>query len=324
MVLFPIMINHIFKLFKPVLIYAHGAQAVVAGNFFRRIYKIPLVARLYGLCNMDIFLRRADLALGRIYWALPEILAFKVKADLYVITADGTVDPNFCRASGLGDRILLLRNGVDLPKSFHKSDRNELKKEEGIAPETKVIVFVGRLEDFKRVDRILSVSQKAKEYNQPWQFIIVGDGRERVFLEDWQRKYDLPVKFVGAVPHQHVWRYLAMADVFLSLHDLSSISNTLLEALAMQIPVVCARKGYGIEELIKDGATGYLVDDPDNPDEVIAKIGEAFLLRDSLRLTAVPLKSWEVRFEEEFTRIDEMMELRMRYRNTPEKRNLDG
>jgi len=291
------------------LLYAHSAPAVVVGSVFRLVYKTPLVARLYGISSPDSLLGDVPFSLRRFYWDFYEILALKVRANLYMITDDGTRGQEVLLKYGLSNQGLVLRNGVDVPERIQELPRVQLRRELGLHPEMHVITFVGRIECWKRPDRILKVALESRAQKRPWTFVLVGDGRDKVLLENQSKQYHLgrTIRFVGAVAHEEVWKHLLVSDVFLSLHDLSSISNTLLEALALDIPVVCSRKGEGIEELVIDGFSGYLVNEPDNAKAVIEAIDKGLRIPKSKISRLVDLQAWEDRLETEFSRIEDIL-----------------
>ena len=295
--------------FSVQLLYAHSAPAVVVGAFFRLLYKTPLVARLYGICSPDSILGEAPFSFKKLYFDLPEIFALKVRADLYVITDDGTRGREVLAKFGLVKQGLVLRNGVEVPPSLVNFPKNLLKEDLGLNSQMTVITFVGRIEGQKRCDRIFQVAIEAYRQKRPWMFVLVGDGRDKSSLESQCKQYDLGkmVRFVGSVAHEEVWRHLCASDLFLTLPDLSSLSNTLLEALAVGIPVVCSRKGEGIEELVVDGFSGYLVNDPDDPMEVIQRIDESLRIPKRRILESVTLQSWESRLEREFEHIRDIL-----------------
>ncbi|MCL0065571.1 glycosyltransferase family 4 protein [Dehalococcoidia bacterium] len=310
MTLFPFKVWPLLHRSSVQLLYAHGAQAAVVGAFFRLLYRIPLVARLYGIGNSpDSILGEVPFSLRNLYCDLPTILALKVRADLYVITDDGTRGREVLAKFGLAKQGLVLRNGVEVPQSLVNFPKHILREDLGLNAQRTVITFVGRIEGQKRCDRILQVAIEAYRQKRPWMFVLVGDGRDKVSLESQSQEYGLGkmIRFVGAVAHEEVWRYLYASNLFLALPDLSSLSNTLLEALAVGIPVVCSRKGEGTAELVVDGFSGHLVNDPDDPMEVIQRIDESLRIPKRRVLESVTLQSWESRLEREFEQIRDIL-----------------
>ena len=73
------------------------------------------------------------------------------------------------------------------------------------------------------------------------------------------------VKLTGWWPEDKKNELLAGIDILVVSSEQESFGLTIIEALAMETPVVSTRCG-GPEEIIKDGATGLLVKVKDNVD----------------------------------------------------------
>ena len=90
---------------------------------------------------------------------------------------------------------------------------------------------------------------------------MVGDGTDRRAVLERIEEYKLGhrIRWVGIQPTNEVFKYLKASDVFVALYDVSAVSNTVLEALAIGTPVVSSDRGDGIATLVVDGRTGYRV-----------------------------------------------------------------
>lgn len=92
--------------------------------------------------------------------------------------------------------------------------------------------------------------------------IIVGEGPQREELESLAQTLGVSesVEFVGRVPHDDVPGTLRSMDIFaaLSVSDDESFGVAMIEASAMELPVVSTRIG-GIPEVVRDDETGILV-----------------------------------------------------------------
>ena len=100
-------------------------------------------------------------------------------------------------------------------------------------------------------------------------------GGERSRLERHAARIGLGdhVRFVGAVPHEQLAMYYAMADVCVVPSLTESFGLVALEAQALGTPVVAASVG-GLREVVEDGVTGYLVEghDPEDYARAIADV----------------------------------------------------
>ena len=90
--------------------------------------------------------------------------------------------------------------------------------------------------------------------------VLVGDGPQRERLERLVDASGLRdrVEFRGAVAHTEVERILHGADIFCLPSFAEGVPIVLMEAMAMELPVVACRV-MGIPELIEDDVTGRLV-----------------------------------------------------------------
>src|SRR5262249_28073226 len=99
---------------------------------------------------------------------------------------------------------------------------------------------------------------------------IIGDGPLRPDLEQLTEALGLGerVHFHGRLFQEQLIKHYATADLFVlpcieaSDGDRDGIPNVLIEAMAMQLPVISTRFS-GVPELVIDGSTGVLVE-PDN------------------------------------------------------------
>ncbi len=122
------------------------------------------------------------------------------------------------------------------------------------------ILSVGRLEWVKGYEYALEAVHLLRERNVPFEYHIVGAGhylqplafaRHQLGLED-------EVTFLGGLPHSDVVEEMKWADVFLHAAVTEGFGNSVLEAQAMQLPVV-ASDADGLKANVADGETGIIV-----------------------------------------------------------------
>jgi len=107
-------------------------------------------------------------------------------------------------------------------------------------------------------------------------------GGERRRLERHAARIGLAdhVRFVGAVPHEQLGDYYAMADICVVPSLTESFGLVALEAQALGTPVVAASVG-GLREIVEDGVTGFLIDGHE-PVDYARAIAE--VLKDPVRM----------------------------------------
>ncbi len=176
------------------------------------------------------------------------------------------------------DRICVAQPGVDL-RLFARHDGPSLRRSLDIAPSARVALFAGRLEPLKGAQILLDAAATLRSGNAFADLVVVvagddsGDGAhddhggERRRLERHAARIGLAghVRFVGAVPHEELADYYAMADVCVVPSLTESFGLVALEAQALGTPVVAASVG-GLREVVEDGVTGYLVEGHNSAD----------------------------------------------------------
>lgn len=261
---------------RPFVVYCHTADTALPSYLLAKLLRAKYVLRLYGIGNIDQkfnFFKKIDL-----------YLAFWLRADLYILTNDGTYADRFALARGVkADKIHFLKNGIEKSKAYSPID-TALKAK--LAPQNeKLIISVSRLVSSKQIDLIIKAMPKLIKLNEKIKLIIVGDGIEREYLKTIVKINNLDdfVTFTGSLEQSDVIEYIKVADIFVSMNSLSSMSNPVFEAMLCGKPVIALNKG-NTEELIKDNVTGILVQpsDVDDLPSIITK-----LLNDNGRMSEI-------------------------------------
>jgi N-acetyl-alpha-D-glucosaminyl L-malate synthase BshA len=122
----------------------------------------------------------------------------------------------------------------------------------------KIITHISNFRKVKRVDDVLKVFKRIIE-KVPAKLLLVGDGPERLNLEQLCRELDIceHTKMLGKI--QDVHGILHHSDLFLLPSQTESFGLSALEALASAVPVVSSNSG-GLPEVNKQGYSGYLSD----------------------------------------------------------------
>ena len=160
--------------------------------------------------------------------------------------------------SGIDERkIDLIYNAIDVdlwqrstvPTSF----RSELK----IPEKGKLVGVIGRLSNEKGIDTTLEVAQRVIAARPDTFFVLVGDGPSRQDIERNILDLGLSEKVLLLGFRKDALNIYAGLDLFLSTSLTEGTPNTVLEALAMEVPVVHTAVG-GVPEIIEDGVDGIL------------------------------------------------------------------
>jgi glycosyltransferase involved in cell wall biosynthesis len=297
--------------FRPDVVYGQFYPAAPVAWLLGRIWKVPNITRMYGTFLFPFVRSR----FGRLR-KFDEVLAFKIPCSYLIITNDGTRGAECAAALGVpAERIRFWRNGVDRALFERPSDTREFRERLSIPPDHKVILAVSRLVDWKRVDRLLSALPAVLDRCPDTTTLIVGDGDERPSLERLSLQLGVQdrVRFVGLVPHADVPRFMHLADLFVSLYDLSNAGNPLLEALCCGKCVVSLNNG-GTGEINREAEVGVLLEE-DELARLPAVIAE--LLRDDVQrhrfeqaaraYAGKHIQTWKERMQMEVTMIKHLV-----------------
>jgi glycosyltransferase involved in cell wall biosynthesis len=181
------------------------------------------------------------------------------RTDRFVAVSDYVRRVLLETAPRLANRMTVVRNGVDAayfaPPGDARPDfrRAELAGDDASSRPLRLGV-VCRLTAWKRVH--LAVEAAAVTGAE---LVVIGDGEDRDKLEALAQERRARVSFVGyqADPRPHV----AACDAILSTADREPLGLSVLEALALERPVIAFATG-GIPEVVQDQRTGFLVNEP--------------------------------------------------------------
>ena len=121
------------------------------------------------------------------------------------------------------------------------------------------IVALGRFHEVKRYDLLIDAYAKSK-MQQECDLIIVGDGELRPELEAQVEKLELQNKVHFAGTQNNPYPYLAAAKFLTLSSRTEAFPMVLIEALALQCPVVATDCPTGPREIVRHGENGLLVE----------------------------------------------------------------
>jgi glycosyltransferase involved in cell wall biosynthesis len=156
------------------------------------------------------------------------------------------------------ERSRAVVNGCDL-SVFNVRDRAECRRQLGVDPEARTIVYIGRMDVRKGLRELVEASAKLHATYEDLQVYMVGEGPDRP--EITQR-----IETAGASGYIHalppcqpddVALWMGAADLVTLASYMEGCPNVVLEALACGRPVVATRVG-GIPEIMSD-ACGRLI-----------------------------------------------------------------
>lgn len=149
-------------------------------------------------------------------------------------------------------------------------------------PKENTIISVGKLDGQKNQKLLINAFASISEDFPNWKLVIYGEGRERDSLErliqDSRFKIQDKVSLPGRC--ETVIEEMNRAKVFAFSSDFEGMSNAILEAVCVGLPVVTTNVS-GAAELVKDGEGGFVV--PIRDGKALADALRTILLDEKLR-----------------------------------------
>jgi glycosyltransferase involved in cell wall biosynthesis len=264
--------------------HGHDYKSNALGLLVRRFWPMRMVTTVHGWVQYT--------ARTPLYFAIDRLsLRFYDKVlcvsdDLY----------RSCRESGVpARRCELIENGIDLNEWTRRRGQAAAKARLGMEPGRLLVGAVGRLSPEKGFDLLIRAVDRLLHAGRDVGLVIFGDGGERAALEALAGRLGRAdrVRLAGFGTDLPGW-YEAM-DVFALSSHREGLPNVLLEAMALEVPVVATRVA-GVPRLVEHGANGLLVE-PGSVDELAGAVdrllGDAALRE---RLAAAGRRTVEGRY----------------------------
>jgi len=176
-----------------------------------------------------------------------------------VIAVSSDIKNDLVRAGARPERIEMMLNAID-PAAFRRnpSEVSDVRRALDFKPGEFVIGAVGRLESQKRFDLLIEAFAPLALEQPGLQLVIVGDGSCRHALESQAIALGIrsQCRFLG---HRGDISTLHHAfDLFVQSSEYEGTPNAVLEAMAMETPLVATDVG-GTRDLARPGVEGLIV-----------------------------------------------------------------
>lgn len=241
-----------YKKEKPDVIYTSSPDLFVAffALLFGKMHKIPVVVEIRDLWPESIVeyngMSRKNPIIQILYQL--EKWIYK-KADQLIFTMEGgkeyIKDKGWDNIINL-DKVNHVNNGVDLDEFENNKKVYTINDEDLQKTDKFKVVYVGSIRLVNHLEDIVDVAILInKKGINNIQFLIYGDGTEKVALEEKCKKMNLPVIFKGRVEKKYVPYILSHSDLNLinlrknNLVKYGSSWNKLFEYMAAGKPIFC-------------------------------------------------------------------------------------
>lgn len=154
----------------------------------------------------------------------------------------------FCRK--VGEKAVILPNSLN--PAFIRPRYEGMRE--------KKIVSVGRMDANKNHEMQLRAFAGLKDKYPEYTLVIYGDGELRSYIEETAEELGIAKRVFLPGVVQDVAERIGQASLFLLTSYSEGVSNALIEALALGLPVIATDvPSGGTEELMKDGVNGLII-----------------------------------------------------------------
>lgn len=247
-------IFHLFRKLKPAIVHTRNLTALEA-QVAAWLARVPI--RIHGEHGRDV----SDLdGNNRKFQLIRRIYSPFVHQ--YITVSDDLKNYIIDKVGISRRRVEQIYNGVDSSRFHPAAQRLELPDSPFAGQPGVVIGTVGRLQAVKGQQdlvRAFALARKAQHSEEvPLRLVLIGDGPMRDSIVSLVRQEGIEKDVYLAGARNNVADLLPALDVFVLPSLAEGISNTILEAMAVGLPVIATRVG-GNGELVQDGVSGALV-----------------------------------------------------------------
>ncbi len=157
----------------------------------------------------------------------------------------------------------IIPNAIDSEKfnlmRCTEQDKVELRAKLGIKENDRVLLYVGRIVEEKRLFELLEVIKRIVSKRDNVKMVFVGAGVIEDDLREEVQNFEYADKiiFTGFVDWMKLAPYYAIGDIFVTASLSEMHSMTVLEAMSLGLPVIC-RKDDSFSDTVLQGKTGYM------------------------------------------------------------------
>jgi glycosyltransferase involved in cell wall biosynthesis len=217
------------------------------------------IAKIFGDFSYNIFAHAKDIYLTEV-----EVLDRRIGSAEFVLTCTGFNHRYLQSVSQSNTPIYLSYHGINLTRFTSAFAKHKT--------EIPLILSVGRYCEKKGFPYLIEACRQLKQQGHKFQCDIVGYGPLQAELEQLIADLDVAdvVSLAGKMTQDELVKVYQRASIFvlpcqvMENGDRDGIPNVLLEAMAMEIPVVSTDIS-GIGELVESGENGFLVPEKNPP-----------------------------------------------------------
>ncbi len=228
--------------------HGHDYKTNVLGLLLKRFWPMRLVTTVHGWVHHT--------ARTPLYYRIDQLCL--PRYERVICVSDDLFES--CLAIGVpAKKCLLIENGIDEVEYRRRLTTPEAKARLGLPGDGILIGAVGRLAEEKGFDLLVRALPVLLGRGLEVHLVIVGEGGERSRLERLAAEQGVAGRVRLPGWQTDVRDYYEAMDVFALSSHREGLPNVLLEAMALEVPVVATRVN-GVPRLVQHGRNGLLVE----------------------------------------------------------------
>jgi glycosyltransferase involved in cell wall biosynthesis len=239
------------------ILHAHCYKSDLYGLILRRFHRMKLITTAHGpLATFQFFWASKN---WRVRYLYDQIDLRILRYFEMVIMVSDTMRRIISRHGVDAGKLIWIRNAIDSTYFKRVPVRDEaFRASLGIPADAVVVGAVGRLNGEKDYPNFLHAAKLLLDRQPRAHFVIAGKGELELELRQTARDLGVAerVTFLG---HFHdVRKVFEQMDVYVLSSTREGLPNTVLEAMAMEVPIVSTDVD-GVKEAVADGCEAILV-----------------------------------------------------------------
>ncbi len=250
---------------KPDLIHLHSSKAGFLGAIAGKIMGIRVIYTVHGAVFEASFSRLAK----QLFLLLEGFSAYF--KDKIICVSDNDLRVWLKYDVAPAQKLTVVYNGLDLTsldflpqpaarEHLFSQSANLFEAAQGSKDELKIIGTIANFFPEKGLPYLIEAADILinKKQLQNLLFVVIGEGPDRLLLEEIIEDHQLQNKFILTGSVSNAAKYLKAFDVFTAPSTKEGRPYVIMEAMAAGLPIVASHVG-GIPELIKNNQEGFLV-----------------------------------------------------------------
>jgi glycosyltransferase involved in cell wall biosynthesis len=247
--------RNVVREYKPDIQVNYLIHADIFGRLFGKFYKVPnVISYIRNRHEEKIF-----------FWL--DHLTIKL-SDFILVNSKPLIDFYNVKHKVKKDKIKFIPNAIDIEKIEKLSqEKIDFEFDENI----KYIISVSRFHKQKDIPTLIKAFNEVCKIKNNVRLLLLSDGPEKNIIINLVKELKLEdmVSFIGKV--NNVYPYIKKSDLFVLTSRYEGMSNSLLEAMALKIPVVVSNIPENIQ-LIQNRECFFNIGNYEKLSEIIINI----------------------------------------------------